>query len=59
MRTMRGRVDMPGTIRHKIAREQVLTCEYDELIENNLLNQILKTTVILLLRSRDVRLVGR
>ncbi len=52
--TMRGRIDMPGTIRHKIAREQVLTCEYDELSENNLLNQILKTTVMLLLRSRDV-----
>ncbi len=52
--TMRGRIDMPGTIRHKIAREQVLTCEYDELSENNLLNQILKTTVLLLLKSEDV-----
>ncbi|MCD8116605.1 MAG: 5-methylcytosine-specific restriction endonuclease system specificity protein McrC [Oscillospiraceae bacterium] len=52
--TMRGRIDMPGTIRHKSAQEQVLTCEYDELTENNLLNQILKTTVMLLLRSRDV-----
>ena len=27
-----------------------MTCEYDELSENNLLNQILKTTVRLLLR---------
>lgn len=27
-----------------------MTCEYDELSENNLLNQILKTTVMLLLR---------
>ncbi|MCD8375040.1 MAG: 5-methylcytosine-specific restriction endonuclease system specificity protein McrC [Oscillospiraceae bacterium] len=52
--TMHGRIDMHGTIRHKIAREQVLTCEYDELSENNLLNQILKTTVMLLLGSREV-----
>ncbi|MCD8191699.1 MAG: 5-methylcytosine-specific restriction endonuclease system specificity protein McrC [Oscillospiraceae bacterium] len=52
--TMRGRIDMHGTIRHKIAREQVLTCEYDELSENNLLNQILKTTAMLLLGSREV-----
>ncbi|MCD7746277.1 MAG: 5-methylcytosine-specific restriction endonuclease system specificity protein McrC [Lachnospiraceae bacterium] len=54
IRTVRGRIDMPGTIRHKIAREQELTCEYDELTENNLLNQILKTTAMLLLRSREV-----
>ncbi len=52
--TMRGRIDMPKTIRHKIAREQVLSCEYDELSENNLLNQILKTTVMLLIKSPDV-----
>ena len=31
-----------------------MTCEYDELSENNLLNQILKTTVMLLLRSTRV-----
>lgn len=55
MPTMRGRIDMPRTIRHKVAREQLLACEYDELSENNLLNQILKTTVMLLLKSRDVK----
>ena len=53
--TMRGRIDMPRTIRHKVAREQLLACEHDELSENNLLNQILKTTVMLLLKSRDVK----
>ena len=31
-----------------------MTCEYDELSENNLLNQILKTTVMLLLRHANV-----
>ncbi len=51
---VRGKIDMPGTIKNKIARRQVLTCEYDELSENNLLNQILKTTAMLLLRHGSV-----
>lgn len=46
---MRGKIDIPGTIKKKIAHQHVLTCEYDELSENNLLNQILKSTVMLLL----------
>ena len=45
---------LPGTIKNKLARKQVLTCEYDELSENNLLNQILKTTVMLLIRHTKV-----
>jgi 5-methylcytosine-specific restriction enzyme subunit McrC len=51
---VRGKIDMPGTIQNFIARKRVLTCEYDELSENNLLNQILKTTVMLLLRHTKV-----
>ena len=51
---MRGKIDMPGTIRNKMARRQVLTCEYDELSENNLLNQIIKSTVLILLRHAKV-----
>ena len=46
---VRGKIDMPGTIRNRLASKRVLTCEYDELSENNLMNQILKTTVMLLL----------
>lgn len=51
---MRGKIEMPGTIKNKIARKQVLTCEYDELSENNQHNQILKTTVMILLRHAQV-----
>ena len=36
MPVMRGKIDMPGTIKNKLARKQVLTCEFDELSENNL-----------------------
>ena len=53
--SMRGKIDMPGTIRNRLARRRVLTCEFDELSENNLFNQILKTTVMLLLRQSQVK----
>lgn len=51
---VRGKIDMQGTIQNRMARKRVVTCEYDELSENNLLNQILKTTVMLLLRHAKV-----
>ena len=31
-------------------RKQLLNCDYDLLSENNLLNQIIKTTIVLLIR---------
>ncbi len=52
---MRGKINMPGTIRNRMAKKQILTCEYDKLSENNLLNQVLKTTVMLLLRHGSVK----
>ena len=51
---VRGKIDMPGTIQNCLARKRMLTCEFDEFSENNLLNQILKTTVMLLLRHARV-----
>lgn len=51
---MRGKINMPGTIKNKMEKKQRLTCEFDELSENNLLNQILKTTVMILLRHAGV-----
>lgn len=54
MAVMRGKINMPGTVQNRFAKKLVLTCEYDELSENNLLNQILKTTVMILLRHAKV-----
>lgn len=39
-----GKIDMPRTIQNQLARKRVLNCEYDELSENDHLDQILKTT---------------
>ncbi len=46
---MRGKLDIYWTINNKLQRKQMLSCEYDELSVNNLFNQILKTTAVLLL----------
>ena len=51
---VRGKIDLPGTIRNRLEHRMCVTCDYDELSENNLLNQILKSTVLLLLRQKDV-----
>ena len=55
LNVLRGKINISGTIHNRMARKQILTCEYDELSENNLLNQILKTTVMLLLRHSKVK----
>ncbi len=51
---VRGKVELPGTIRNRMARKQLVTCEFDILSENNLLNQIIKTTALLLMRHANV-----
>ena len=52
---MRGKINMPETIKNRLVRKQLLTCDYDELSENNLFNQIIKTTVMMLLRNTKVK----
>lgn len=52
--TVRGRIELNGTMRNKMARSRRIACEYDDLSENNPINQILKTTAMLLLRHGEV-----
>ena len=51
---MRGKLDLTETFKNRIQRKQELVCEFDELSENNLLNQILKTTIHYLLINDGV-----
>lgn len=51
---LRGKIDLNRTIRNRMAKKQQLSCDYDELSEDILLNQILKTTALLLMRHPDV-----
>lgn len=52
--TIRGKIDVNGTIKTFVSRKRMLKCEYDELAEDNLLNQILKTTLMILLKNANV-----
>ena len=52
---MRGKMNIPGTVKNRLSRKLILTCEYDIFSENNRFNQILKTTVMLLLRHTKVK----
>lgn len=52
--TLKGRLDIKGTIDNRMRCQNVLRCEYDDLSENNLFNQVLKTTLSLLCHERSV-----
>lgn len=52
--TMKGKIDITKTIKHRIQCQQILSCEFDELSENNIFNQILKTTISILLQEKIV-----
>lgn len=53
--TIRGKIDINGTIINKIQRKQEISCEYDELSENNIFNQILKSTSLILMKQASVK----
>ena len=55
LNVMHGRIDISGTIRNAIRNDIKLTCEFDELSENNIYNQIIKTTALILLKEPSVR----
>lgn len=48
---MRGKINIQGTVKDRMQHKQLLSCEYDELSENNLFNQILKSTLEILMKS--------
>lgn len=52
---LRGKINISGTIKNRIARKQQVACEFDDLSENILLNQIIKTTALLLIRHENVK----
>lgn len=54
--TLRGKLDISGTVKNKLQHKQKLYCDFDELSENNLMNQVIKTTMMLLLKQKNVKL---
>lgn len=52
---LRGKLNMPDTIKLFSRGVKQLACEYDEYSEDNVFNQILKTTMTLLAKHRGVK----
>ncbi|MBO4414708.1 MAG: hypothetical protein J5824_01860 [Lachnospiraceae bacterium] len=52
---MHGTMDIRGTVRNRLERKYLISCESDELSENNPFNRMLKTTMMFLLRRNEVR----
>ena len=53
--TLKGKLDIDGSVRNLAARKRKLDCDYDELSVDNIFNQIVKTTAVLLIKHGDVR----
>ena len=51
---IKGKININETIKNKINRKNLISCDYDELSENNIYNQILKTTADILLHHQAV-----
>ena len=55
MPSLRGKLDINGTVKNFIGNKHVLDCDYDELSVDNLYNRVLKTTMLCLLRNSEVK----
>lgn len=52
--TLRGKIDIAQSIKEQSIIKKQLVCNYDEFSTNSKLNQIIKTTVHILLKTKDV-----
>lgn len=55
MQTVKGKIDMRGTIENKMRNIQKIACDYDELSENNVYNQIVVSTAVILVKHSEVK----
>ena len=53
--TIRGKVNLKESYRLKMQEKLKMSCSYDELSENNFMNQILKSTLMYLIYHRNVQ----
>lgn len=56
LNVLRGKLLLSGTIKHHLRHNnQIISCEYDELSENNIYNIVIKSTMLLLLKNAKLR----
>lgn len=54
--TVRGRIDVTASVKARSIMRRRLVCEYDEFSVDSELNRVIKTTLVVLLRSADLPL---
>lgn len=54
LNTLRGKLSITDTIKKRITNNRHLVCEFDTFSENNVFNQIIRTSVNILLHHQDV-----
>lgn len=59
LKSPKGKLCLTDTIKRQITHSKVAVCQVDDYIENTYLNQILKATANLLLRSPNVKLENK
>lgn len=52
---LRGKINISGSLKLQVERKNMLRCEFDEFTENNKMNQILKSTALLLIHKGTVK----
>lgn len=52
---IKGKINIDRTIANRMRNNRQVVCDYDELSENNIYNQILLTTATILIRHSDVK----
>jgi 5-methylcytosine-specific restriction enzyme subunit McrC len=53
--SLRGKIDMTSSIKQNTLIRRSMVCRFDDFSENILMNQIVKTTMQLLIRSKEVK----
>ena len=54
LNVIKGKIDFPTTINNQTLKNGKIYCDYDELVENNIYNQIIKSIAIRLYKSSDI-----
>ena len=54
LKTVRGKINLSETIKNKIKHKNMMNCDFDEYSENNIYNQIIKTTAYYLIANGNV-----
>lgn len=57
--TVKGKIAIEESIKLKLGRKKLMACEFDEFSEDNIHNQILKSTLSLLVHSDEVKATRR